>query len=95
MIRETFLKRRESSKVNKLRSYLYKKQKLTIYNVMHILHAQTVHSFCEVGPKLLQTYGFQYLLSEVFSQDPFERHKEGSSDNPSVQQLLHNTVLLV
>ncbi len=57
-------------------------------------------SFCELAPKLLQK-GFEYLLSEVFSQDPLEaffsrqRHKGGSSDNPSVQQFLMNTVSLV
>lgn len=61
----------------------------------------TVLSFCELGPKLLETEGVEYLLSEVFSQDPLEayfsrqRHKGGSCDNPSVQQFFYNTVSLV
>ena len=65
-------------------------------------HAHTtVHSFCELGPKLLSSYGFKYLLSEVFSQDPLEayfsrqRHKGGACDNPSAQQFFFNTVSLV
>ena len=50
---------------------------------------------------LLQSYGFDYLLSEVFSQDPLEkffskqRHKGGSCDNPTAQQFFFNTVSLV
>lgn len=68
---------------------------------MHTCTLATVHSFCELGPKLLGTYGFKYLLSEVFSQDPLEayfsrqRHKGGSCDNPSAQQFFFNTVSLV
>lgn len=60
-----------------------------------------VLSFCELGPKLLKTEGVEYLLSEVFSQDPLEayfsrqRHKGGSSDNPTVQQFHYNTVSLL
>ena len=46
-------------------------------------------SFTELAPKLLND-GLQYLLSEVFSQDPLEayfsrqRHRGGSCDNPTV-----------
>ena len=64
-----------------------------------IVHA--VLSFCELGPKLLKMDGVQYLLSEVFSQDPLEayfsrqRHKGGACDNPTVQQFHYNTVSLV
>ena len=60
-----------------------------------------VNSFCELAPKLLQSGEFEYLLSEVFSQDPLEayfsrqRHKGGSCDNPSVQQFLSNTASLI
>lgn len=60
-----------------------------------------VYSFCELGPMLLQCYGFEYLLSEVFSQDPLEaylsrqRQKGGSCDNPSVHQFYCNTISLV
>ena len=65
------------------------------------MHARTtVFSFCELGPKLLGS-GFEYILSEVFSQDPLEAyfsrqcHKGGSCDNPTVQQFYSNTVALV
>ena len=60
-----------------------------------------VLSFCELGPLLLKMEGVQYLLSEVFSQDPIEayfsrqRHKGGSCDNPTIQQFHYNTVSLV
>ena len=49
----------------------------------------------------METYGFEYLLSEVFSQDPLEayfskqRHKGGSCDNPDVKQFYYNTISLV
>ena len=49
----------------------------------------------------IKPYKVKYILSEVFSQDPLEayfsrqRHKGGSSDNPSVQQFHYNTVSLV
>ena len=43
----------------------------------------------------------QYLLSEVFSQDPLERyfsrqrHRGGSNDNPTAAQVPHNAATLV
>ena len=33
-----------------------------------------VKSFTELGPQLLMVPGVNYLLSEVFSQDPLERY---------------------
>ena len=61
----------------------------------------SILSFCELGPLLLKMEGVQYLLSEVFSQDPIEayfsrqRHKGSSCDNPTIQQFHYNTVSLV
>lgn len=43
----------------------------------------------------------QYLLSEVFSQDPLERyfsrqrHRGGSNDNPTAAQVPYNAATLV
>jgi len=74
---------------------------MTIIHMHFCTCTYAVSSFCELGPRLLQYYGFKYLLSEVFSQDPLEayfsrqRHKGGSCDNPSVQQFFYNTVSLV
>ena len=48
-------------------------------------------SFTELAPKLLND-GLEYVLSEVFSQDPLEayfsrqRHRGGSCDNPTVPE---------
>ena len=70
-------------------------------NIMIFFSYYIVFSFCELAPLLLQDYKVKYILSEVFSQDPLEayfsrqRHKGGSSDNPSVQQFHYNTVSLV
>ena len=56
---------------------------------------------CELGSKLLKMEGVEYLLSEVFSQDPLEvyfsrqRHNGRSNDNPSVLQFHHITLCLL
>lgn len=61
----------------------------------------TVKSFTELGPKLLKIPGVQYILSEVFSQDPLERyfskqrHRCGSNDNPTAAQVPYNAATLV
>ena len=61
----------------------------------------TVKSFTKLGPRLLQDPGAKYLLSEVFSQDPLERyfskqrHRGGSSDNPTVDEFRTNTATLI
>ena len=58
-------------------------------------------SFTELGPKLLSLPGVQYLLSEVFSQDPLERyfsrqrHRGGSNENPTAHQVPYNAATLV
>ncbi len=40
-----------------------------------IMHKHyTVNSFTELAPTLLRVPGVKYVLSEVFSQDPLERH---------------------
>ena len=79
-------------------------QVMSSYKEFLVHYAIVVHavlSFCELGPKLLRMDGVQYLLSEVFSQDPLEayfsrqRHKGGACDNPTVQQFHYNTVSLV
>lgn len=63
-----------------------------------IMHA--VSSFTELGPQLLQLDRVEYLLSEVFSQDPLERyfsrqrHRGGSCDNPTVFQVPYNASTL-
>ena len=52
-----------------------------------------VKSFTELGPQLLMVPGVNYLLCEVFSQDPLERyfsrqrHCGGSNDNPTAYQV--------
>ena len=59
-----------------------------------------MNSFTELGPKLLRLEGVQYLLSEVFSQDPLERyfskqrHRGGSCENPSMHQFPYNASTL-
>ena len=61
----------------------------------------TVHSFVELGPQLLRLDGVEYLLSEVFSQDPLERyfsrqrHRGGSCENPTAQLVPYNAATLV
>ena len=58
-------------------------------------------SFTELGPKLLRKPGAEYLLSEVFSQDPLERyfsrqrHRGGSNDNPTAYQVPFNANTLL
>ena len=60
-----------------------------------------VKSFTELGPKLLEVSGVNYLLSEVFSQDPLERyfshqqHRGGSNDNPTAEQVQLNAMTLI
>lgn len=55
----------------------------------------------ELAPKLLRLPGVDYLLSEVFSQDPLERyfsrqrHKGGSNDNPTAHQVPLNAMTLL
>lgn len=59
-----------------------------------------VKSFCELGPHLIKTRG-NYLLSEVFSQDPLERYfsrqrnRGGGNDNPTVHQFQKNAAILL
>lgn len=64
-------------------------------------HFSIVMSFTELGPKLLRKPGAEYLLSEVFSQDPLERyfsrqrHRGGSNDNPTAYQVPFNANTLL
>ena len=70
---------------------------LYVLKFFHIL----VLSFTELGPKLVSLPGVQYLLSEVFSQDPLERyfsklrHRGGSNENPTASQISHSAATLV
>ena len=58
-----------------------------------------MHSFCELAPKLVT--GGQYLLSEVFCQDPLERyfskqrHRGEGNENPTVAQFFNNSAILM
>ena len=58
-------------------------------------------SFVELVPILLKDVKCEYILSEVFSQDPLEiyfsrqRHRGGSRDNPSVLEFCNNTATLI
>ncbi len=58
-------------------------------------------SFTELAPKLLALPGVEYLLSEVFSQDPLERyfskqrHRGGSNENPTAAQVPYNASTLI
>ena len=58
-------------------------------------------SFVELGPFLLRQPGINYLLSEVFSQDPLEkyfsrqRHRGGGADHPTVEQFRENSATLI
>lgn len=67
---------------------------------VHMYMHATVMSFTELAPQLLGD-GLEYLLSEVFSQDPLEtyfsrqRHRGGSCDNPEVQDFYYSTATLV
>ena len=60
-----------------------------------------VHSFAELVPKLLEIHSVEYVLSEVFSQDPLERyfskqrHRGGSNENPTAQQVPYSASTLV
>ena len=63
-----------------------------------LLFNETVHSFCELAPKLIT--GGHYLLSEAFSQDPSERyfskqrHRGGGNENATVAQFYNNATIL-
>ena len=56
-------------------------------------------SFCELGPELIKMTG-NYLLSEVFSQDPLERYfsrqrnRGGGNEHPTVEQFQTNAAIL-
>ena len=58
-------------------------------------------SFVALGKDLLANTDANFLLSEVFSQDPLEsyfsaqRHKGGSCDNPTVEQFHQNAPALM
>ena len=60
---------------------------------MQNLFLIAVMSFTELGPQLLKLPNVDYLLSEVFSQDPLEcyfsrqQHRGGSNDNPTTEQV--------
>ena len=60
-----------------------------------------VNSFVQLAPQLLKLPGVEYLLSEVFSQDPLERyfarqrHKGRSNDNPAAHQVPLNAMTLL
>ena len=60
-----------------------------------------VKSFTELGPQLLKLPNVDYLLSEVFLQDPLERyfshqwHRGGSNDNPTAEQVPLNAITLI
>ena len=57
--------------------------------------------FVELVPILLKDVKCEYILSEVFSQDPLEiyfsrqRYHGGSRDNPSVLEFCNNTATLI
>ena len=61
-----------------------------------LLFQIAVSSFVELGRQLLQLPNVNYLLSEVFSQDPLERyfsrqrHRGGSNENPTAFQVPYN-----
>ena len=70
--------------------------------LMHTISpTHAVKSFTELGPRLLRLPGVNYLLSEVFSQDPLERyfsrqrHHGGSNENPTANQVPYNATTLV
>ena len=54
-----------------------------------------------MGPQLLELPGVKYVLSEVFLQDPLERyfwkqrHRGGSSENPTAYEVPYNSATLV
>lgn len=66
-----------------------------------IIYLSLGKSFCELGPQLLELPGVKYVLSEVLSQDPLERyfskqrHRGGSCENPTANQVLYNSATLV
>ena len=63
--------------------------------------SNVVKSFVELGPSLLRQPGINYLLSEVFSQDPLEkyfshqRHRGGGADHPTIEQFRENSATLI
>ena len=58
-------------------------------------------SFTELVPKLLELPRVEYVLSEVFSQDPLERyfsrlrHRGGHNDNPTAYQVPYSASTLI
>ena len=58
-----------------------------------------VNSFCALAPILIKKTG-NYILSEVFCQDPIERyfskqrHRGGGNENPTVEQFHSNSAIL-
>ena len=58
-------------------------------------------SFTELGPQLLKLPNVDYLLSEVFSQDPLERyfsrqrHRGGNNDNLTAEQVPRSGMTLI
>ena len=60
-----------------------------------------MNSFVELTPKLLSEGGCEYVLSDVFNQDPIEiyfsrqRHRGGSNENPSVQEFFQNAATVI
>ena len=75
----------------------------TSFNILvkMFLHLLLVKSFTELGPQLLAYADVEYLLSEVFSQDPLERyfskqrHRGGSNENPTAAQVPLNGMTIV
>ena len=69
------------------------------FNALTFFHS--VKSFIELAPQLVILPDVQYLLSEVFSQDPLEcyfsrqRHRGGSNDCPTAHQAAYNAATLV
>ena len=60
-----------------------------------------VMSFTELRPQLLKLPNVDYLLSEVFSQDPLERYffrqrqHGGSNNNPTAEQVPLSAMTLI
>ena len=71
----------------------YTRMRVNLAAQVRILFLIAVMSFTELGPQLLKLPNVDYLLSEVFSQDPLERyfsrqrHRGESNDNPTAEQV--------
>ena len=74
-----------------------------MYKLLHCINLfiALVNSFVELTPKLPSEGGCEYVLSEVFNQDPIEiyfsrqQHRGGSNEDPSVQELFQNTATVI